>query len=99
MWDTWTEPGSQAPLTTFTIITTTANRLLKPIHDRMPVILPQTKEAAWLDPELTPQQALALLKPYAATAMQAYEVTTFVNSPRNDTPQAIQPVPRITLKR
>jgi putative SOS response-associated peptidase YedK len=72
------------------MITTTANDLVKPLHDRMPVILSPEHYAEWLDPE-TPQKRLTeLLKPYPAEAMQATEVGTAVNSPKNDGPECIE---------
>lgn len=79
-------------MATFTIITTQANELLKPIHDRMPVILRPEDEEKWLDPgpmdaaKLTP-----LLNPYPAEEMETYDVSPLVNSPRNDTPECISP--------
>lgn len=78
-------------LKTFTIITTEANELVEPIHNRMPVILPHEYEAEWLDPELTdPIQVTRLLKPYPAHLMEVYPVSRQVNSPHNDLPELMQ---------
>ncbi|MBI3011546.1 MAG: SOS response-associated peptidase family protein [Candidatus Omnitrophica bacterium] len=74
-----------------TIITTTPNELLAPIHDRMPVILPRESETTWLSDGLGPEQARALLKPYAATRMKASPISALVNSPSNDTPKVLMP--------
>jgi putative SOS response-associated peptidase YedK len=88
LWDVWT--GENQKLVTCCMITTTANELVKPLHDRMPVILPPEYYAEWLDPD-TPQKRLtALLQPYAADAMQATEVGGAVNSPKNDGPECLE---------
>jgi putative SOS response-associated peptidase YedK len=60
---------------TFTIITTEPNDLVRPIHNRMPVILEQQHEQAWLDPELTdPHILVSLLAPYPAGQMEVQAV-------------------------
>ena len=75
------------------IITTEANPLLAPIHHRMPVILPGEAEALWLDASADDPVLLGqLLRPYDADAMEAYEVSTLVNSVRNNTPEAMERV-------
>jgi putative SOS response-associated peptidase YedK len=69
LYETWVSPDEEC-LHTCTIITTDANDLIRPIHDRMPVILPQEKEAAWLDSRNGNLAALSsLLKPYPADEM------------------------------
>jgi putative SOS response-associated peptidase YedK len=76
-----------------TIITTAANDLMAPIHDRMPVILPREAEAAWLDPAFRDTGALLqLLRPYPSEALEAYPVATLVSSVRNDGPELIAPL-------
>ncbi len=62
LWETWAK-GPGAPLQTFTIITTTPNAVIAPIHDRMPVILSREGESAWLDNDLHPADWAALLVP------------------------------------
>ena len=80
-------------LCTCTIITTTANELLKPIHDRMPVIVPRDKEDLWLDPEVQDsEKLLSLLKPYPFEEMEMYEVSSKVNIPAFKSHEAIRPV-------
>lgn len=91
LWDSWTDPKTNTAIASCTIITTTPNRLLASIHDRMPVILPRESEATWLSDGLSPEQARALLKPYSATQMKASPVSTLVNSPSNDTPEILKP--------
>ncbi len=83
LWDLW-QHGDQT-LRTFTIITTTPNELMEPIHNRMPVILNERDEARWLDPEITDSESvLPLLKPYPSDEMESYKVSTIVNSPKNN---------------
>ena len=73
------------------IITTTANDLLRPIHDRMPVVLPREMEEFWLDRNVDDPDALhSALTPYDADAMEAYEVSKLVNSAANDGPEVIE---------
>ena len=89
LWDTWTSPEGQE-IRSCTIVTTEGNELLKPIHDRMPVILTRDAEGHWLDPAIQePATLLPLLKPYPADKMEAYPVSRLVNSPQNDTPDCI----------
>lgn len=75
------------------IITTEANGLLRPIHHRMPVILPQEAEDIWLDTALDDSVALTqLLEPYPDNLMEAFEVSKLVNSASNDIPEIAAPV-------
>ncbi len=74
-----------------TILTTTPNELMATIHDRMPVILSPDDYDRWLDPDVTdPAEVQDLLKPYAGE-MQAYPVSSAVNSPRNNGPELLIP--------
>ena len=91
LYEVWEPPEGEA-LTTCTIITTEANELMKPIHDRMPVIVPKEKQDLWLDPEVKDQESLLdLLKPYPAVDLDAYPVSRRVNSPANNFPDCIKP--------
>jgi putative SOS response-associated peptidase YedK len=77
----------------FTIITTEPNELLRPIHNRMPVILQPEDEEQWLDASRIPfVKAKSLLKPYSEDLMDAHDVSTIVNSAKYDGPECIQPV-------
>ena len=59
----------------------------------MPVILPNDEEAIWVNPTLdVKEKLLAVLKPYSSEEMEAYEVSTKVNSPQFNTPSNIQPL-------
>ena len=73
-----------------TIITTTANKLISPVHHRMPVILPPDSIDAWLDTKYS--NIDSLLKPYPDEAMVWHPVSDAVNSPRNDGPELIKPL-------
>ena len=92
LWESWKSPDGNS-LCTFTIVTTEANELLRELHDRMPVILPPDKREVWLSPENTDIQALsAFLTPVDEAALEFYEISRFVNSPQNNSPQCIAPV-------
>jgi putative SOS response-associated peptidase YedK len=91
LWDTWDSPDGSS-LKTCTLITTTPNELMEPIHDRMPAILHPRDYAKWLDPApQTPESLQPLLKPFPAAAMAAYAVSTKVNKPANDAPELVVP--------
>ena len=84
LWESWEGPGHSA-LESCTILTTAANDLVRPIHDRMPVIVAPQDYAQWLDPAVqTPEPILPLLRPYPSGPMEAYAVGTQVNSPAQD---------------
>jgi len=91
LWEQWSgADGSE--IESCTIITTEANELLADVHHRMPVILPEEAYDGWLKPEDRPSDELrALLAPYPPTAMMVSPVNTFVNSPKNDSPECIKP--------
>jgi putative SOS response-associated peptidase YedK len=92
LWDRWRKPDGNN-LETFTIITTGTNDLVRPIHDRMPVILQREDEEQWLDSAGTSfNRASSVLKPYPAEQMNAYDVSLAVNKPEFDGPECIQPV-------
>jgi putative SOS response-associated peptidase YedK len=75
------------------IVTTSANNFMRPIHDRMPVILRPENEDRWLDPELQDVSEITqLLEPVDSDLMESYEVSTYVNSPRNQDSNVIRPV-------
>ncbi|WP_031409921.1 SOS response-associated peptidase [Geobacillus vulcani] len=91
LWERW--EGASGPLETCTIITTRANELIAPIHDRMPVILPSERHDDWLDPSLDDSEYLKMfLQPYPSERMRTYEVAPLVNSPKNDVSACIEPV-------
>lgn len=90
IWDSWKAPDG-TNLETCSILTTEANSLMAPIHDRMPVIINRDNIRKWLDPGITnPEKLEDLYQPYPAELMQAWRVSPFVNSPRNDAPACIE---------
>ncbi|MFC2100874.1 SOS response-associated peptidase [Bacteroidota bacterium] len=87
LWDTWKAPEGEL-IHSFTIITTKANEIMEPIHNRMPVILKREDEQKWLHQE-KPEELLPLLNPYPADEMFVYPISNLVNSPRNDTAEIL----------
>ncbi|HIH03730.1 MAG TPA: SOS response-associated peptidase [Methanoregulaceae archaeon] len=92
LYDVWRDPtGNAHP--TYTIITTAANEIVAPLHDRMPAILRPGNEDRWLSGgQPAPEELLSLLGPYPAGSMDAYPVSTRMNSPAADDPSLIAPL-------
>jgi len=91
LYETWKAPSGNEHRTC-TIITTDANDLVRPFHDRMPVILPADVEDRWLDPaEASRERLMSCLKPYPSGEMTAYDVGHAVNNARHDAPDCILP--------
>lgn len=90
LWERW-EKGEE-PITSFAIIVTDANDLLRHIHDRMPVILKPADYGRWLDPAARPDTAQSFLRPYDPKKMAVRKISTRVNSPKNDDPEILAPV-------
>src|ERR1043166_9157695 len=89
--ETWTGPNGEE-LDTAAIVTTTANRALSAIHDRMPVILSDQAFDLWLDcAKVDAPTATALLVPAHDDALEAYQVSPAVNRVANDTAALIAP--------
>jgi len=92
LWSGWHEPETEQVIRTFTIVTTTANRTLSAVHDRMPVMLPREHWARWLDPTLQdPGELTALLEPASDDELVLYPVRPLVNNVRNNGPELIEP--------
>ncbi|MCH7594904.1 MAG: SOS response-associated peptidase family protein, partial [Chloroflexi bacterium] len=90
---TWQNRETGEVIRSCAIITTGPNALMEPIHDRMPVILDAEAEALWLDPATDdPVRLVSLLRPYPAEEMEAYPVSTVVNSAREDRPEMVEPI-------
>ncbi len=95
LWDRWPDAGGQE-LFTFTIVTTRANELIQPVHDRMPVILKPEHEQAWLDHKLKDSEVLSgFLEPYSTEQMEGYQVSPACNSPTREGAECIQPAPGV----
>jgi putative SOS response-associated peptidase YedK len=92
VWEVWHGPDDRV-LRTVAIVTTIANGEMSAVHDRMPVIVRPDDWARWLAPEaLEPAAAGALLRPAAGDLLELAAVSDLVNSPKNDTPELIEPV-------
>jgi len=92
LWDAW-QKDNDTEIRTCTIITTQPNDLMKPIHNRMPVILPIQFYQAWLEPGTPANTLRNFLRPFPASEMIAYPVSRLVNSPHNDREDCIKPAP------
>ncbi len=92
LWDEWLSPDGEQ-IRTCTIITTSANDVISPIHDRMPVILRPSREAVWLETEVKGGEDIELLSrelcPYPDEEFEIKAVSSFVNSAKVDSPQCI----------
>lgn len=92
LWEQWiSSDGSE--LESCTILTTDPNDLLKPVHNRMPVLVDPADFDTWLDAREHPvEEAQGLLRPFPEESMKYYQVSTHVNSPKNDDPLCIKPL-------
>jgi putative SOS response-associated peptidase YedK len=75
---------------TFLILTTSPNKIVEDVHDRMPVILNKNMEKKWLDPYTSEAELLEMMKPYSSEQMMSYTVSPLVNSVQNDIPGVIR---------
>lgn len=92
IWETWLSPEGQA-IETCSILTTSANPAVAPIHDRMPVIISKDNFDHWLDTNNQNTDSLRqLFAPYPAENIKTYPVSTLVNKPTNDNPECIKEI-------
>ena len=92
LWERWKNPNGEW-IRSCTILTTAANALTAPVHDRMPVILNPNDYDFWLDPGMNDTTALAdLLKPFTAEAMRSYPVSPQINNVNNDNEESGRPI-------
>jgi putative SOS response-associated peptidase YedK len=90
LWDSWKDANGKS-IESCTILTTEANSLVKDIHNRMPVILSPDDYDLWLDPGITePVRVADLLKPFDASSMRIYPVSSTVNNVKNDSPECAE---------
>jgi putative SOS response-associated peptidase YedK len=90
LWERWEKSGT--PVESCTILTTEANDVLRPVHERMPVILEPKDYDLWLDPSpQKPELLQGLLRPYSAGEMTGFPVSPLVNNPRINSPRCIEP--------
>jgi putative SOS response-associated peptidase YedK len=90
LWEKWKDREAGVELLTFTVITTDPNELVEPMHDRMPVIIPEKDYDRWLkaDPDRPP---IDMLRPFDAEKMTAWKVNKAVGNVKNDSPELIEP--------
>lgn len=97
LWAGWKDEDTGEIIRSFTIVTTSANGMMSPIHDRMPVVIPEEAWERWLDPSRTDGEALAELKhllvPTPEGELELYPVSRRVNDVRNDGPDLVEPIP------
>jgi putative SOS response-associated peptidase YedK len=92
LWERWEGTGREA-INSCTILTTEANEVLRPVHDRMPVILHPEDYELWLDSDVRKLDLVKeLLSPYPASEMMSYPVGSSINSPRNQGAELIEQV-------
>ena len=89
LWERW-QGGGREPVYSFTIITVAPNEAVRPLHDRMPAIVPEGERATWLDKSVRIENVLEILRPYEGE-LAAHAVSTLVNSPANDVLECIEP--------
>jgi putative SOS response-associated peptidase YedK len=90
LWEKWTDPLGKV-IENCTILTTEANELMRPIHDRMPVILDSPSESIWLDPRSSADALRSLFVPYASEWMAAYAVSSWLSNVRNQGAKCLEP--------
>jgi putative SOS response-associated peptidase YedK len=92
LWETWMGPNGEE-VETACILTTAANRLLAPIHDRMPVVIAPEAFDLWLDcAKVDAETAAALIVPAPVSLFEVYEISTAINRAASDYPALIEPL-------
>ena len=91
MWESWADPETRERLLTCAILTTEANELVRPVHNRMPVILDRADYDLWLDRASSSDELTTLLRPCRADEMESVAVGSRVNSPKYDDPECLEP--------
>jgi putative SOS response-associated peptidase YedK len=89
LWDAWKDPKDGRWLQSYTIITTEANELMAPVHERMPVILHPGDFDRWLSREPSDQPPIDLLRPFPADEMEAFEVSKDVGNVKNNSAELL----------
>ena len=85
LWERWRDPATREIVRSCTILTTTANEVMAPIHERMPVILDKKDWTQWLgQADVVPEELQAMLKPFPAERVRVYKISSRVNSVKND---------------
>ncbi len=90
LWDRWR--GEEETVTSFSILTAPANQVVADVHDRMPVILPPQAWSTWLAVEAGDDDLGEMLRPLPDDALEVRAVSTFVNSPANDSSRCVEAI-------
>jgi putative SOS response-associated peptidase YedK len=91
LWERWAK--EEEPIESCTLLTTEANEVVSPVHQRMPVLLEPKEYGRWLDPQRRRLEDVhTLLRPFPAERMISYPVGRFVNDPRNEDPRCVERV-------
>ena len=93
LWERWIDTETGEEVESCTVLTTEANSVVAPIHERMPVLLPPGAHAAWLDASTEVGSLSALMRPAPADALTCRRVGTRVNDVRCDEPDLTEPLP------
>ncbi len=91
LWESWTSPEGDR-IDSCCIITTEPNETVRPVHNRMPVVLPKAVESLWLDVSGDHQKLKEVLQPYPSEEMVIYPVSDRINSPAHDHPDLMEPL-------
>jgi putative SOS response-associated peptidase YedK len=92
IWEHW-QAADGGEIDSVSLLTTSPNALMAPIHNRMPVIIEPPDYSTWLDRQLqTPDLLQHLMRPYRDDGLAFYPVSTIVNNPRNDDPACVEPL-------
>lgn len=92
IYERWESSDHKKVIDSYAIITTEANTLLQPLHDRMPVILERKNYEEWLDPLNSKTDSLQkMLRPYPTERMSIYRVSNDINDTEKNGTQLIQP--------
>lgn len=93
LWQQWAGDGRSEPLEGFVILTTAANDLMRPIHDRMPVLLDDSAQDAWLQEAHDPRLFESMISPIEPDRLRLRKVSDRVNPAVNNSPDLIRPEP------
>lgn len=91
LWEVWHKSAEEV-VVSCSILTTDANALMEPIHNRMPVIIAPADYETWILPKADLDELNSLMQPFPAGQMEAYPVSQAVNNPRNNGPECIVPL-------
>jgi putative SOS response-associated peptidase YedK len=104
LWEFWRKregspPDAPEKIVSFTILTTEPNDVVRPLHDRMPLVIEPRDFALWLDPAMRDVRRLEpLYRPSDAAAIEVHAVSRRVNTPANDDPACIAPIPDVAAQ-